>query len=451
MNTDSGGNGDAGFTGSDTAAGTQLAWLLALINGPPAAITADAGTPHFADSFLQQVPADMLAATLAGIAASDAPAMLLQVLSSTPGSAFPAASASPSTIVAVVETARHLFYRVSLAATPGGAAPSVNPIVGLLFQSAPELDVSLRDPATFDQRLATVAPEARLYIGSVSSGACTATHTVGADQPMPLGSLFKIYVLGALAADIDAGRTQWTDPVTIQDQYKSLPSGMLQDQPAGTMLPVQQVAADMISISDNTAADHLLRLVGRERVESYQTTMGHSMPALNTPFPTTRELFILKMSATAGERAAYIAADADTRRSLLDTDYDLRPLPDLATATAFAAGPPIAIDQLEWFASPADICRGFAALQVASQKPSGGPVTTILSMNPGLMLDPATFSYVGYKGGSEPGVLTLAWLLRRASDGAWAVVALGFADTAQPIDENLALYYALAAIDEAGR
>ena len=448
---DGGGNDDGGFTGSDTAAGMQLAWLLGLLNGPPTAITADAVAPHFAASFLQQVPAPMLATTLSGIAAVDAPIALIQISTSTPGASFPPGSASPSTIVAIAETARHLFYRVSLAATPGGSAPNTNPIVGLLFQGAPEYDTALRDPATFDQRLATVAPEARLYIGRVAAGACTATHTVGADQPMPLASLFKIYVLGALAADIDSGSRQWTDPVTIQDQYKSLPSGMLQDQPAGTMLPVQQVAADMISISDNTAADHLLRLVGRERVESYQTTMGHSMPALNTPFPTTRELFILKMSATAGERAAYIAADADTRRSLLDTDYDLRPLPDLATATAFAAGPPIAIDQLEWFASPADICRGFAALQVASQKPSGGPVTTILSMNPGLMLDPATFSYVGYKGGSEPGVLTLAWLLRRASDGAWAVVALGFADTAQPIDENLALYYALAAIDEAGR
>ncbi len=72
-------------------------------------------------------------------------------------------------------------------------------------------------------------------------------------------------------------------------------------------------------------------------------------------------------------------------------------------------------------------------------------------MNPGVQLDPATFSYVGYKGGSEPGVLTLGWLLRRASDNAWVVVTLGFADTAQPIDENLALYYALAAVHEAGR
>jgi hypothetical protein len=239
--------------------------------------------------------------------------------------------------------------------------------------------------------------------------------------------------------------------VTIQDQYKSLPSGMLQDQPAGTMLSVQDVASDMISISDNTAADHLLRLVGRERVESYQTVMGHAMPALNIPFPTTRELFILKIGATADERAAYIAAGAGDRRNLLDNVYDARALPDLATALAFADGPPLDIEQIEWFATPADICRAFAALEVASEMPSGAPIAKILSINPGAPIDTTTFSYVGFKGGSEPGVLTLGWLLRRASDNVWTVVTLGFADTTKAIDENLAAYYALAALDEAGR
>src|SRR5438552_2080626 len=85
---DGGGTDDGGFNGSDTAAGMQLAWLLALLNGPPTAITADAVTPHFSASFLQQVPAAPLAMTLAGIAASDAPITLIQILSSTPGSAF---------------------------------------------------------------------------------------------------------------------------------------------------------------------------------------------------------------------------------------------------------------------------------------------------------------------------------------------------------------------------
>jgi hypothetical protein len=48
-------------------------------------------------------------------------------------------------------------------------------------------------------------------------------------------------------------------------------------------------------------------------------------------------------------------------------------------------------------------------------------------------------------------VLSLGWLLRRASDNTWTVVTLGFAYTTKAIDENLAAYYALAAVDEAGR
>jgi beta-lactamase class A len=437
--------GDAGGVAiPDSPAGAQLAWLLALLDGPAAAITPTAVAPHFSAAFLGQVSADDLAGTLASIAASDAPFTLQAIETATSGSAT-----APSALSAVVTTARQLVFRVQLAAAPPGTGPDAAKIIGLLFSPAPELDPTLSDPSVLDARLATVAAEARLLIARVQGGSCDPVHALGADQPMPLGSLFKIYVLGALAADIDAGRTQWTDQVTVQDAFKSLPSGMLQDQPAGTMVSVQDVASAMISISDNTAADHLLHLVGRERVESYQATMGHSNPALNQPFLTTRELFILKLSATADQRAAFIAADAATRRDLLASDYDQRPLPDLVTAAAWTA--PIDIDHLEWFASPADICRAFAALETASEKPTGAPVASILAINPGVTVDPATFSYVGYKGGSEPGVLTLSWLLRRAADGAWVTVTLGFADPNDPIDETVAVYYAQAAIQEAGR
>jgi hypothetical protein len=261
--------------------------------------------------------------------------------------------------------------------------------------------------------------------------------------------MFKLYVLGALAADVAAGRTAWTDPVTIEERWKSLPSGVLQDQPSGTMLPVSEVAGKMISISDNTAADHLIRLVGRERVEAYQVAMGHSNPALNIPFLTTRELFQLKIAASAAERATYLEAQPADRRALLDNDYDERPLPALAAALAFTA--PVAIDRLEWFASPSDLCRAFATLKQSAEQANGGPVATILSMNPGLPIDPHTFSFIGFKGGSEPGVMALGWLLHRVADDAWMVVTVGLADPDNPIDEDLGAYYALAAVQMAGR
>ena len=443
--------GDAEAGGADevvipgTAAGQELTWLMGLLNGPAAAITEAEVTPHFSPGFLQQVPASQLVETIQSWAAGDAPVQLRQIESSSAGSAVPVGVPTPASVVAIVEAVGHLFFRVTLAASTGGAGPQ---IVGLLLTPAPETDPALADPAVLMARVGQVAPEARLLIANVTGTDCVEVHGLDADRPMPLGSLFKIYVLGALAADVASGRTAWTDPVTIQERWKSLPSGVLQDEADGSMFSVAEVAGKMISISDNTAADHLLRLVGRERVEAYLPSMGHASPALDIPFLTTRELFQLKLGS-AVDRATFQAANPAQRRQLLDGDYDLRPLPDLAAATAWDG--PIAVDTLEWFASPADVCRAFASLEKLAEAPTGATVSSILAMNPGVMLDRRVFSYVGYKGGSEPGVLTLAWLLRRAVDGQWVVATVGFSDPVNPIDETAGTYYAIAAAQMAAR
>ena len=65
---------------------------------------------------------------------------------------------------------------------------------------------------------------------------------------------------------------------------------------------------------------------------------------------------------------------------------------------------------------------------------NGAPVT-----------DPAgAFAYIGYKGGSEPGVLNLTWLLRRKADDRWLFFTIAFNDDTQAIDEGTATYVAAA-------
>lgn len=39
---------------------------------------------------------------------------------------------------------------------------------------------------------------------------------------LPLASVFKLYVLGALVEAVSAGRITWDDPVTIRDGLDSL-------------------------------------------------------------------------------------------------------------------------------------------------------------------------------------------------------------------------------------
>ncbi len=59
----------------------------------------------------------------------------------------------------------------------------------------------------------------------------------------------------------------------------------------------------------------------------------------------------------------------------------------------------------------------------------------VLALNRGIPFDRAAWTYVGFKGGSELGVLNLTWLLRRA-DGRWFVLTLGLNEPAHAFDQG---------------
>ena len=69
-------------------------------------------------------------------------------------------------------------------------------------------------------------------------GRCRDVHGVRDDVQRPLGSAFKLYVLGALGKAVAEHKASWTEQLAIRDDWKSLPSGVLQNEPAGTQLPL---------------------------------------------------------------------------------------------------------------------------------------------------------------------------------------------------------------------
>ncbi|MEO5769752.1 MAG: hypothetical protein ABIS92_15470, partial [Polyangia bacterium] len=73
------------------------------------------------------------------------------------------------------------------------------------------------------------------------------------------------------------------------------------------------------------------------------------------------------------------------------------------------------------------------------------PVRDILAANPGIGDASGAFSYIGFKGGSEPGVLNVTWLLRRRVDQKWLFLTMGFNDPTREVDEDTAVYLAAAA------
>ncbi len=286
-------------------------------------------------------------------------------------------------------------------------------------------------PATWaqaDRDLAGLAPGASLLAARISpGGVCTPIHQVAASAARPLASMFKLFVLGALAQQVAAGRVSWDQELTVTDAVKSAGNsgpGCLQDVPAGTRMPVEQTAAQMISMSDNTAADMLIDLAGRSAVQA-QDRQWSDHAALNVPFLTTREFFLLKYADPAladrylrlapGQRAAFLASSVDP----LPLRLSPAQLQSLDTAS------PADIDTLEWFASPDDICRAFAGLQQLAAQPGLAPLGPILSANSGgIGLHPAQWPTVWYKGGSEPGVLTMGYLATNSNGQTFVVVAM---------------------------
>jgi hypothetical protein len=130
------------------------------------------------------------------------------------------------------------------------------------------------------------------------------------------------------------------------------------------------------------------------------------------------------------------------RRSYLANVVDQLPLPSLADAQAFTE--PRAIDTVEWFASPRDICRAFAGLDRQAARPDGGPVAQALSRNDGgLWLDPV-WTTTWFKGGSEPGVITINYLAR--TGGATFVASVMLTDPTSLIDEITAVGEAVALV-----
>jgi len=404
-----------------TSAGSQLRWLLAAMARLP--LSSGQMRAHFDASFLAEV----------------SPAVLNQALQAVIGAELLSIQVSElNTVVAIVSA--------------GGAAgqdqvwltvDSRGLISGLRISPA----TAGPTPATWagvDTALRSVAPEVRLLVADVSNGSCQPVHSIDPATAAPLGAAFKLYVLDALGTAVASGAVRWNQPLTVTAQLKSLPAGELQNEPDGTQISVLDTAVAMMSLSDNTATDMLINLLGRSAVEAALTNTGMASPALDRPFLTTREIFVLKLHQWPALAQRYIAADEPGRRALLASTIDRMPLPAVAAAGAWTT--PRDIDSLEYFASADDICRAYTALAALSRRPGLSPIGQVLSLNDdSLALDPAQWKTTWFKGGSEPGVLALAYLATTRTGHSYVVTALA-ENPSQLINENIAIPVMLSAI-----
>lgn len=247
------------------------------------------------------------------------------------------------------------------------------------------------------------------------------------DTPFAIGSTFKLYVLAALARQVKEGKRNWTDVVPVSG--KSFPGGTVHTLPDGAPVTVHTLASLMIAISDNTATDILVRLVGQKDLAREVRLAGHGKPDAMAPMMTTAQLFALKRSGPQAA-AGYAAADPAERARILAA-LDLSAIATADPGQVFGHGP-VAIDTVEWFASPADL----AGVMDDLRRLDSSEALAILAINPAMDATTAgNWRQVGYKGGSEDGVISMTWLLQN-KDGAWFAVTGSWNDIKASVDAS---------------
>jgi beta-lactamase class A len=253
-----------------------------------------------------------------------------------------------------------------------------------------------------DATLARTGARYSYQAARVNDGRCEPVAGTNTSESLPLASIFKLYVLYAVANQVNAGTVSWDDQLTVTGRAKVVGSSGLEKLPPGAHVSVRAAAEKMIAKSDNMATDLLIDKVGAGAVEQALVAAGHHDPASMTPFPTMYELF----SVGWGEpdlREQWQRASPQLRAQLLRqaNSRPYQPDPTRAHVPASEYG-------AEWYGSAQDICRVHAALQTGAVG-AAAPVKSIMSAVAGIDLDPDQWPYIGAKAGGLPGDLTFSW------------------------------------------
>ena len=92
------------------------------------------------------------------------------------------------------------------------------------------------------------------------------TASVRADEAFPTASVYKVFTLAELLLQARQGRFSLDDRHPLDSSFKSEGSGVLAMLADGLQPTLRDYALLMMTISDNTAADFLFHLVGRDAI-----------------------------------------------------------------------------------------------------------------------------------------------------------------------------------------
>lgn len=396
----------AGFPAD--AVGGQLRWMVGQMNSDT--VQSDL-TDRFSTTFLTEVPpAQWLV-------------MLGQLRAQGPWVVEEVSTQDRTGAATLVSQGRR--YRLTMTLDDAGR------IDGALLNEAARGQAAT-DWAGVVTRAELAAPQVSILAADVAAdGSLKVAHRSGDQGLRPIASMAKLYVLAAVTEAVRDGDLTWDTPLTLTAADKTLPSGTLQDRADGSTVSVREAADLMIRISDNTAADLLIRTVGEPQVRAAANRAGHRHPAGITPFLTPRQMFWLGYGDSEQAKAArsgWAAADEATRRRLLAAVPMDGPGPQNIDPNSahWRSG-------IGWFATPAEVVAAQLYLDRLAGTPAGQPLRQILTTNGGIAVE--GWSGQAFKGGSDSGVIALSFLAPATGSGnRQALVMIGTGDKA--VDEE---------------
>lgn len=100
------------------------------------------------------------------------------------------------------------------------------------------------------------------------------TSGVNVNAVMPAASTIKVPIMVEVFRQLAAGTFDFNRRVELLPSDRDWGSGSIAGAPVGSTFPVSQLLTQMITVSDNTAANMLIRLVGRSRINATMQTLG---------------------------------------------------------------------------------------------------------------------------------------------------------------------------------
>jgi len=417
----------------DSPIGEQLAWLIDAFSGGDLGDPTDRFDPEFLKLLPQGLPEPVAASALGMLRESAFQGEQARLLEIRP-------DATDTMLTALLENTSGDRFVLNLAANK-----QTGQINGLFLSPDTSRPAAGLDSwKAIGTEIESLPGHTAVLIARVTdpeAGTLESIYQSEPDRRLAIGSAFKLWVLGGLAELIRSGEAAWDEPLALNPKIRTMPLGELRTIANrdglgdDAQFPLSQYADLMISISDNPATDHLIERVGRERVIAFMSRV-HAEPSMNQPFLTTGEFFKLKRGAPDEVLSNYSEAETPEQRAAVLASQKFRNSAiSIPMALAWAQDGPIAIDSVEWFASPRDLASTMLELHRLEQLDGMGPLEHALRINDGINLSDEIWPSVAYKGGSEPGVINLTFLAEHRS-GEMYFVTLGWNNPEAMLDEN---------------